>query len=217
MSPMSADVTELTSDTTTPEVAPDSPSPVRSVTSAIPSARGYQPRAANGRFVRVESADDLPADRFLEREISWLQFNERVLQLAMDEDVPLLERVKFLAIFSNNLDEFFMVRVAGLKRRIATGLAVRSASGLEPREVLEKISEVAQQLMGMQAALFLDHVRPALEAEASRSPTGATSARRSASRCTCSSPSRSSRCSPRSPSTRRTPSPTSPACRSTLR
>ncbi len=165
MSPMSADVTELTSDTTTPEVAPDSPSAVRSVTSAIPSARGYQPRAANGRFVRVESADDLPADRFLEREISWLQFNERVLQLAMDEDVPLLERVKFLAIFSNNLDEFFMVRVAGLKRRIATGLAVRSASGLEPREVLEKISEVAQQLMGMQAALFLDHVRPALEAE----------------------------------------------------
>ena len=104
---------------------------LRSLASAIPSPRGFQPRAANGRFIRA--ADELPADRFLEREISWLQLNERVLQLAMDEDVPLLERAKFLAIFSSNLDEFFMIRVAGLKRRIATGIALRSASGLEPR------------------------------------------------------------------------------------
>src|SRR5436190_256119 len=133
---------------------------LRSLASAIPSPRGFQPRAANGRFIRA--ADELPADRFLEREISWLQLNERVLQLAMDEDVPLLERAKFLAIFSSNLDEFFMIRVAGLKRRIATGIAVRSASGLEPREVLEKISEVAGQLQRMQADVFLGDVRPAL-------------------------------------------------------
>jgi polyphosphate kinase len=136
---------------------------LRSLASAIPSPRGFQPRAANGRFIRA--ADELPADRFLEREISWLQLNERVLQLAMDEDVPLLERAKFLAIFSSNLDEFFMIRVAGLKRRIATGIAIRSAAGLEPREVLEKISEVARQLQRMQANVFLGEVRPALAEE----------------------------------------------------
>ena len=78
-------------------------------------------------------------DRFLDREISWLRFNQRVLELAEDPDVPLLERVRFLAIFASNLDEFFMVRVAGLKRRIAAGVAVRAASGLLPREVLERI------------------------------------------------------------------------------
>ncbi|MEO3936672.1 RNA degradosome polyphosphate kinase [Dermatophilaceae bacterium Soc4.6] len=141
---------------------------VRSLASAIPAHRPFQPRAANGRFVSTLDGDDeaeLPVDRFLEREVSWLQFNERVLQLAMDEDVPLLERAKFLAIFSSNLDEFFMVRVAGLKRRIATGLAVRSAAGLEPREVLEGISEVAQQLSQLQSQVFRDQVRPALEDE----------------------------------------------------
>ena len=78
-------------------------------------------------------------DRFLDRELSWLRFNQRVLELAEDADLPLLERVRFLAIFASNLDEFFMVRVAGLKRRIAAGLAVRAASGLMPREVLEQI------------------------------------------------------------------------------
>ncbi|MEO8829083.1 RNA degradosome polyphosphate kinase [Lapillicoccus sp.] len=138
---------------------------VRSLASAIPATRSpatVPARGANGRFIRTE---DLPADRFLEREISWLQLNERVLQLAMDDEVPLLERVKFLAIFSNNLDEFFMIRVAGLKRRIAAGLAVRSASGLEAREVLEAIGEVSQQLMGLQAKVFLDEIRPALAAE----------------------------------------------------
>jgi polyphosphate kinase len=135
------------------------------------SIASAQPRAANGRFMRVvQSAgwqDDsgLPADRFLDREISWLQFNERVLQMAADETVPLLERARFLAIFTSNLDEFFMVRVAGLKRRIATGLAVRSASGLEPREVLEQISLVAHELQAMQTSVYKDKVQPALEEE----------------------------------------------------
>ena len=138
---------------------------------AATETRTHQPRAANGRFVvcppgtaPVADEDEvLQADRFLDREISWLQFNERVLQLAADENVPLLERARYLAIFASNLDEFFMVRVAGLKRRIATGIAVRSASGLEPREVLEQISLVAHELLAMQAKVYGTHVRPALE------------------------------------------------------
>src|SRR5690606_20471339 len=90
-----------------------------------------------------EWVDDgtLPIDRFLDRELSWLAFNRRVLELAEDPDVPLLERVNFLAIFATNLDEFFMVRVAGLKRRITTGLAVPTNTGRAPLEVLESISD----------------------------------------------------------------------------
>jgi polyphosphate kinase len=106
---------------------------------------------------------ELPDDRFLDRELSWLAFNARVLELARDPDLPLLERARFLAIFASNLDEFFMVRVAGLKRRIATGLAVRAASGLEPREVLRKISERAHELQEQHAIAFRDEVGPELE------------------------------------------------------
>ena len=79
--------------------------------------------------------------------------------------MPLLERTRYLAIFASNLDEFFMVRVAGLKRRIATGLAMRSASGLEPREVLDQISLFAHELMATHAAVFEDQVRPSLVKE----------------------------------------------------
>ncbi|NED56194.1 RNA degradosome polyphosphate kinase, partial [Micromonospora aurantiaca] len=82
-----------------------------------------------------------------DREESWLRFNQRVLELAEDPGLPLLERVRFLSIFASNLDEFFMVRVAGLARRMATGLAVQSASGRQPREVLERTGEVAHELM----------------------------------------------------------------------
>ena len=106
--------------------------------------------------------ETLPDDRFLDRELGWLAFNERVLELAEDASLPLLDRTRFLAIFASNLDEFFMVRVAGLKRRIATGLAVRAASGLEPREVLAAISKRAHELMARHAAVFSDQVRPAL-------------------------------------------------------
>lgn len=108
---------------------------------------------------------DLPADRFLDRELSWLAFNQRVLELSEDATLPPLERAKFLAIFASNLDEFFMVRVAGLKRRIATGIAVRAASGLSPREVLENIWVRAHALQREHANVFHDEVLPALRAQ----------------------------------------------------
>ena len=109
-----------------------------------------------------ESQPDLPADRFLDRELSWLDFNRRVLELAEDESIPLLERVNFLSIFASNLDEFFMVRVASLKRRIATGIAVNSASGLAPRDVLGQISAKTKDLQSRHAALFRDKIGPEL-------------------------------------------------------
>ena len=74
--------------------------------------------------------DELPPGRYLDRDESWLRFNQRVLELAEDETIPLLERVRFLAIFASNLDEFFMVRVAGRVRRMAAGLPVESATGM---------------------------------------------------------------------------------------
>jgi polyphosphate kinase len=107
----------------------------------------------------------LPEDRYLNRELSWLEFNARVLALAADTSLPLLERAKFLAIFASNLDEFYMVRVAGLKRRDEMGLSVRSADGLSPREQLRRISERTQQIASRHAHVFLDSVRPALADE----------------------------------------------------
>ena len=94
-----------------------------------------------------------------------MRFNQRVLELAEDPDLPLLERVRFLAIFASNLDEFFMVRVAGLLRRMATGLAVQSPSGRRPRQVLERIATVAHQLQLRHAACYRDDIRPALARE----------------------------------------------------
>jgi len=108
------------------------------------------------------AATDLPEDRFLNREASWLEFNARVLALAEDPRAPLLERVKFAAIFASNLDEFFMVRVAGLKRRQATGLTVRSADGLPTREQLALIGERTAELQQRHALMFANDLLPAL-------------------------------------------------------
>ena len=112
--------------------------------------------------VILKPSADLPADRFLDRELSWLAFNQRVLELAEDEQLPLLERANFLAIFASNLDEFFMVRVAGLKRRIMTGLAVPTNIGRAPGDVLADISARAHELQLRHAKVYHDSVKPAL-------------------------------------------------------
>lgn len=107
----------------------------------------------------------LPSDRYFDRELSWLKFNKRVLEMAEDPDVPLLERANFTAIFASNLDEYFMVRVAGLKRRIDTGIAVTSASGMSPRQQLRSISETAHELQAEHADVAIKRILPELAKE----------------------------------------------------
>jgi polyphosphate kinase len=113
----------------------------------------------------ARTEEPLPEDRFLNRELSWLDFNARVLALAEDPDTPLLERAKFLAIFARNLDEFFMVRIAGLKRRLQAGLPMRGGDGLPLRSQLELISERTADLVARQANCFGEEVLPKLAAE----------------------------------------------------
>ena len=144
-------------------------------TTSVPSSTTGSPdeqptkglRSTPGETFDVEppyepAHDDLPKERFLDRELSSLRFNSRVLALAEDPDLPLLERTRFLAIFAGNLDEFFMVRVAGLKRRLEAGVAVPTASGRMPREVLSAIWSEAADLMQRHGRLFRDTVLPAL-------------------------------------------------------
>ncbi|WP_245788291.1 RNA degradosome polyphosphate kinase [Amycolatopsis marina] len=118
--------------------------------------------------VAAQLTDALPDDRYFNRELSWQDFNARVLALTEDPSQPLLERAKFIAIFASNLDEFYMVRVAGLKRRDETGLSVRSADGLTPREQLAYIAKRNQDLVERQTEAFEENVRPALAAEGIR-------------------------------------------------
>jgi polyphosphate kinase len=104
----------------------------------------------------------LPEDRYFNRELSWIDFNDRVLELAESTDLPLLERVKFLAIFAINLDEFYMVRVAGLKRQVDAGLSSRSSDGRTPREQLAAIAEKVRPLVARHDHLFLHEILPEL-------------------------------------------------------
>ncbi|GAA3644213.1 RNA degradosome polyphosphate kinase [Microbacterium awajiense] len=114
-------------------------------------------------FDMQETVDsELPEHRYLDRELSWLAFNQRVLELAEDPHLPALERANFLAIFASNLDEFFMVRVAGLKRRIVTGLAVPTNVGRSPAEVLADISAEAHRLQLRHAETWTAMVQPQL-------------------------------------------------------
>jgi len=119
--------------------------------------------AEDDDFDAIESPDSLlPDHRYLDRELSWLAFNQRVLELAEDPSLPELERANFLAIFASNLDEFFMVRVAGLKRRIMTGLAVPTNIGRSPVDALADISREAHALQLRHADAWISLVRPAL-------------------------------------------------------
>jgi polyphosphate kinase len=114
-------------------------------------------------FDQSEEFDaQLPDHRYLDREVSWLSFNQRVLELAEDPSLPVLERANFLAIFASNLDEFFMVRVAGLKRRIITGLAVPTNVGRSPADVLADISAEAHRLQVRHADAWTQLVKPAM-------------------------------------------------------
>ncbi len=126
---------------------------------------GPTARAGNAPDGRGAASDDLPPGRYLDREESWLRFNQRVLELAEDESIPLLERTRFVAIFASNLDEFFMVRVAGRIRRMSAGLPVETASGNPPERVLDNVLATAGELARRHAACFSDSVRPALAEE----------------------------------------------------
>ena len=102
-------------------------------------------------------------ERFFNRDLSWLAFNERVLSLARETAIPLLERVKFCAIFSSNLDEFFQVRVAGLKNQIDDGVLLHGVDGRSPDQVLAEVSATVRRLVGEQEELLTTVVLPALE------------------------------------------------------
>jgi polyphosphate kinase len=120
---------------------------------------------APARGVGRTTTPPLPEDRFINRELSWLEFGSRLLELAADDRVALLQRVRFLAIFSEGLDELFQVRVAGLEDQVAAGLRTRSPDGLNARDQLHRITERATELVDLQSRIFADAVAPALAAE----------------------------------------------------
>lgn len=103
-----------------------------------------------------------PRERLVDRELSWLSFNERVLDLAEDTNIPLLERCRFLAIFSSNLDDFYMIRVASVKRKIESGLFKANSAGYSPQELLKEISEKTQRLINRQSICFQETIQPEL-------------------------------------------------------
>src|SRR5262252_5639503 len=103
---------------------------------------------------------------YINRELSWLEFNRRVLEEALDREVPLLERLKFVAILSSNLDEFFMVRVGGLQQKVQAGIALGSgADRMPPVDQLDRISQVVRQMVDQQYRCLLQEILPALERE----------------------------------------------------
>ncbi|MDQ3570365.1 MAG: RNA degradosome polyphosphate kinase [Actinomycetota bacterium] len=115
-----------------------------------------------GPYHSEDRTDGAEEARYLSRDLSWLEFNARVLSLADDAAVPLLERAKFLAIFSQNLDEFFQIRVAGLKDQVVAGVGATSPDGLTPQEELERIRARVKELGQIEDRSFLDQLVPAL-------------------------------------------------------
>src|SRR5271169_1496799 len=118
------------------------------------------PRPAAVRF----AGEGVPgSSRFLNRELSWLDFGSRLLDLASDDKEPLFERVKFLAIFASGLDEFFQVRVAGLKDQVAAGVRSTSPDGMTPSEQLSAIRVRTLELVERHSSIFSASVQPTLE------------------------------------------------------
>ena len=147
--------------------APSASSSLSAADTAGADAADAAASAASADAAQVDPEDLLPPldsfkDRFIDRELTWLDFNERVLEQAEDRTLPLLERAWFLSIFSSNLDEFYMVRVAGLMRRIKAGITPVRASGLDAHQVLAQVTSRTKELTARQAALFQEDIRPAL-------------------------------------------------------
>src|SRR3954466_8200709 len=121
--------------------------------------------------VATESTTEVALDStelYANRELSWLDFNDRVLQLSEDERLPLLERVKFLAIYSTNLDEFFMVRVAGHHDQVDARIDTRGPDGLSPIETIERIADKVTAQAGRHTKEWEEVVRPELEQQGIR-------------------------------------------------
>jgi polyphosphate kinase len=120
--------------------------------------------SVHASLIKTSNARDMELSPFLtDRELSWLSFNERVLELAEDPTVPLLDRVRFLSIFSSNLDEFYMVRVASLMRKLETGVTGKNSAGFTPHELLREISKKTRALVERQSATFADEILPSLQ------------------------------------------------------
>ena len=154
---------------------------------------------------------------YFNREVSWLDFNDRVLQLAEDTTVPLLERVKFCAIYNSNLDEFFMVRVAGLHDQLDAGIDAARADGMPPGEAVDTIKARVGELGRRQIRCLENELVPGLATPASASPRSTTSPTTSGASSTRASGARSSPCSRRWPSAWGGRSRTSPTSRSRWR
>lgn len=129
---------------------------------SVPSAPAEAPKAAAAIDSNGAPSPTFPSPQFINRELSWLEFNRRVLHEATDERNPLLERVKFLEIFTSNLDEFFMKRVGGLRRQINAGVVTQTADGLAPYEQLIAIRQAVIPLLQQQTEIFAKSIRPAL-------------------------------------------------------
>ncbi|HMK63648.1 MAG TPA: RNA degradosome polyphosphate kinase [Acidimicrobiales bacterium] len=132
-------------------------SPRRATATTVDAADAFGSTTVDGDVLST-----LGPGRFSNRELSWLDFGARLVDLADDDRLPLLERVKFLAIFSEGLDEFFQVRVAGLKDQVDAGVRARSPDGLRPSEALRAVAERVTGLVDRQSRVFVDRILPAL-------------------------------------------------------
>src|SRR5262249_36160263 len=143
---------------------PGGPSHVDEVCRPLPRARCEDPRIARDPFRGVMAMELRKPELYINRELSWLEFNRRVLELAKRSEVPALERLKFVAIAASNLDEFYMVRVGSLERQLRRGTPSVDPQGddYRPRELLREIGKRARQLNLEISLAFTDYVAPHL-------------------------------------------------------